>query len=87
MAANHEEFLLAYRNSTHRETLEACHRWMDARMNHPLYSQLSESRTLPQDKILLDIIHKDIHHLRIDYIQKMKIQMNAEYDCDLHEFV
>ena len=62
--ANHDEYLLAYTESTNRLCIEACNQWMNAKLNHPLYSQLTNSRTTLQDRQLLIIIHADINELR-----------------------
>jgi len=69
MAANHAELLKALKDSTSQAAFVACNQWMLARNAHPLYSQLSETRTTPNDLLLLNTIHKDIEPLRIHFLE------------------
>jgi hypothetical protein len=85
MAANHDEWLKAMKESAHRVSVESCHRWMAARNGHPLYDQLSETRTTPHDLELLHQIHKDIEHLRNDFLETLSIRTDA-WD-DYYEFI
>ena len=85
MAANHEEFLEALKFSTHRASADACQRWIEARHAHPLYHQLSETRTTANDILLLNIIHKDIDHLRDVFLESLSNRSDA-WD-DYYDFV
>jgi hypothetical protein len=78
--ANHDEYLLAYTESTNRLCMEASNQWMNAKLNHPLYSQLSETRTTIQDKYLLSIIHQDIHALRQHFLTLLNQHKSALRD-------
>ena len=82
--ANHEEYLLAYTESTNQLCMAACNAWMDAKLNHPMYSQLTASRSTPHDKELLNIIYDDIDVLRqrflvLFYNHKMALQDYIEF--------
>jgi hypothetical protein len=77
MAANHAEFLKAAKESMHRVSVEACHRWMTARSNHPLYHQLSETRATPTDLALLKQIHQEIEHLRNEFLETLSLRTEA----------
>ena len=85
MAANHDEFLKALKESTHHVSVLACRRWMDAKTTHPLYHQLSDTRTTPHDKELLTIIHRDIESLRIEFLDTLKLRTLA-WD-DYYDFI
>ena len=73
MAANHNEYVEACLESSNRLSIQACQRWMNAKTSHPLYQQLSDSRTTPQDKILLEIIHNDIASLRQEFLDLLVV--------------
>jgi len=77
MAANHEEFLKAAKQSAHQVSVEACHRWMTARNTHPLYVQLTETRTTPNDLELLQHIHRDIDDLRNAFLETLSARTLA----------
>lgn len=77
MAANHAELLKALKESAHRVSVEACQRWTTARNGHPLYDQLSETRMTPHDQELLNQIHKDIEHLRNDFLETLSMRTDA----------
>jgi hypothetical protein len=82
--ANHDEYLLAYTESTNRQCMDACNQWMDAKLNHPLYLQLSNTHNTMHDKELLNIIHHDIHALRQRFLElfnqhKMALQDYIEF--------
>ena len=77
MAANHEEFLEAAKFAAHRFSTDACQRWINARNSHPLYDQLTETRATPQDLELLQQIHKDIDHLRNEFLETLSARTMA----------
>jgi|LauGreDrversion4_2_1035121.scaffolds.fasta_scaffold60420_2 hypothetical protein len=76
MAANHIEYVEAHLASTNRLSIEACQRWMNAKTSHPLYQQLSDSRT-PQDQLLLEQIYSDIEHLRQEFLDLLVVYQRA----------
>jgi hypothetical protein len=71
MAANHAELLKALKDSAHQVSVIACRQWMDAKTTHPLYAQLSDARTDPEDQEILNTIHKDIEHLRNLFLETL----------------
>jgi hypothetical protein len=73
MAANHNEYVEACLESYNRLSIQACQIWMNAKTSHLLYQQLSESRTTPQDKRLLEIIHNDIESLRQEFLDLLVV--------------
>jgi len=80
--ANHEEYLFAYSESTHRLCIQACNQWMNAKLHHPLYQELSATRTTLEDKRLLNIIHEDIHELRQHFLKLLHHHKEALQDYD-----
>ena len=80
--ANHKEYVEAYLESTNRLYTDACNQWMNSKLNHPLYSQLSNSRTTPQDKLLLETIYKDIEPLR-----QISLDLRILYQQAYEDFV
>jgi hypothetical protein len=77
MAANHIEYVEAHLESTNRLSIQACQRWMNAKTTHPLYQQLSDSRTTPQDQLLLEEIHSDIENLRQEFLDLLVVYQRA----------
>ena len=84
MACNHAKFLFALKESTKRDSVRACHEWMRAKESHPLYNQLSETRTTQEDRIMLQKICLDIEPLHQEFIRLLSISNEARmdyYDC------
>lgn len=77
MAANHIEYVEAHLASTNRLSIEACQQWMNAKTSHPLYQQLSESRTTLQDQLLLEEIYNDIEPLRQVFLDLLIVYQRA----------
>jgi hypothetical protein len=50
---------------------------MNAKTTHPLYQQLSDSRTTPQDQLLLEEIHSDIENLRQEFLDLLVVYQRA----------
>jgi hypothetical protein len=82
MASNHIEYLEAHLESTNRLSIQACQQWMNAKTSHPLYQQLSESRT-SEDKRLLEIIYNDIEHLRQEFLDLLVLYQRVLDDYEL----
>jgi|LauGreDrversion4_2_1035121.scaffolds.fasta_scaffold01757_3 hypothetical protein len=85
MAANHAELLEALKESAHRVSVEATQQWMLARNNHPLYAELTETRTTPRDQELLTQIHRDIQPLR-EYVIETLAARTLAWD-DYYDFI
>jgi hypothetical protein len=75
--ANHNEYVEAHIESANRLSIQACQRWMNAKTSHPLYQQLSDSRTTPEDKRLLEIIYNDIKSLREEFLDLAVLYQRA----------